>query len=105
MRICLGCDALSLPKGARLLPGKPAEVQSLSLQFLKPKQQVIKKPFNGNQRALPVNTAQYRYWFIEKLPDSLPNSGTFPFTNVQTPIMLVQAPETIELRLKMDDQM
>ena len=32
--ICLGCDALSKPKRACLLPGKPAEVQSVSAKFV-----------------------------------------------------------------------
>jgi hypothetical protein len=83
---------------------EPAEVQSVSLQFFKPKQQVIKKPFNGHQRSLPVNTAQFRYWCIEKLPVSLPYSGTFQFMDVQRPVMLVQAPKTIKQRPKMVGQ-
>ncbi|MDA3943805.1 MAG: hypothetical protein PF694_09750 [Bacteroidetes bacterium] len=88
----------SLSKGA--CRREPAEVQSVSLHFFKPKQQVIKKPFNGHLRSYSVNTAEYRYLSIEKLAVSLPNSGTFPFTDVQTPIMLVQAPKTIGQRLK-----
>ncbi|MBU1578576.1 MAG: hypothetical protein KJ754_04050, partial [Bacteroidetes bacterium] len=87
----------SLPKGA--CRREPAEVQSVSLQFFKTKTAIDEKPFNGHQRSFPVNRAQYRYWCIEKLPINLPYSGTFPFTDAQRPIMLVQAPKTIGQRL------